>query len=245
MSTTAQLPPCVRCQRIGISRPNSLAGAAIKLEILQGGDDVSEGTFEDQGIEDGARLSVLMIGIIAFSYVDEGVVLSHDSHVATSHETKRVGCGNYLIAVADTPFESSGRQIQRMKVVEKKRNVIIGAIAAEGHDIARALSSHSNRSYDYGYIGNGPNGWVYDSDGDLSHNGRQLNSWGARNVELRSGDIIDMTLDMEQRTLSFVVNGVLQPSCFENIHADIPIYFAVAFGAAGESVELTPGIVYD
>jgi hypothetical protein len=47
---------------------------------------------------------------------------------------------------------------------------------------------------------------------------------------------------MEKRTLSFVVNGRLQPCHFEDVRTDAPVYFAVAFGSAGESVELTPGI---
>jgi hypothetical protein len=89
--------------------------------------------------------------------------------------------GYYRIAVAERPFEQDGKHTQRMKVVNYESNVLIGAISAEGGDIAKALSSHSNSGYDFGYIGNGPNGWVYDSDGDLSYNGQQVNSYRNRN----------------------------------------------------------------
>ena len=227
---------------VGATRRAVGAREGAQIEILLGDDDVSEGTFDDHGIEDGARLNVVVIDMVAFSYADEGVVLSQDNHVATSDVPFSVRDKFYRVAVGERPFEASGRQTQRMKIVEKRRNVIIGAIAAEGHDIARALSCHRNDGYDYGYIGNGPNGWVYDSDGDLSHNGRQLNSFANRNKGLCSGDIVDMTLDMEQRTLSFCVNGIQHPCCFEDVPTEIPIFFAVAVCSSGECVELTPGV---
>jgi len=142
---------------LGATRRAVNAREGAQVEILLGDDDVSEGTFEDHGIEDGARLSVLVIDMVAFSYADQGVVLSQDNHVATSDVPSIQRDRFYRVAVGEHPFEASGRQTQRMKIVERQRNVLIGAIAAEDHDIARALSSHRNDEYDYGYIGNGPN----------------------------------------------------------------------------------------
>jgi hypothetical protein len=163
----------------------SSVGVSVFVQMLYKEDSEAElensSTAGDNNIRAGTQLYMLIIDTVAFSYIDQGVVLSQDNHVAAMPTKNGTDGGYYRIAVAERPFEQGGKHTQRMKVVNYESNVLIGAISAEGGDIAKALSSHSNSGYDYGYIGNGPNGWVYDSDGDLSYNGQQVNSWQNRN----------------------------------------------------------------
>ena len=77
--------------------------------------------------------------------------------------------------------------------------------------------------------------------GDLSHGGSQVNDfWVDQNVQLYTGDKVDVVYDARKSTLSFVVNDKPQKCRFTgvNVPAGSALHLAVAFAKEGESVEL-------
>ena len=71
----------------------------------------------------------------------------------------------YAAVVSRRPFQSTSVHTISVRIRNKHTNVVIGCLRATDCDFKDALKSHDNGGYNYGYIGNGPNGWVYDSDG--------------------------------------------------------------------------------
>merc|ERR1712113_448017 len=139
--------------------------------------------------------------VIEFIALNDRPLFIHNNYVMRTRHSSLNGI--YSLAFLPTQFDDRFVSRFDFEIVCQELNVVIGCIviyktsndtnkALSLSMIKKLLSKHRNDSLQSNYIGSGPNGYSYDSNGLLLHNNQLIDKF---NQTLKSGTIFSMQYD--------------------------------------------------